>query len=221
MAAPKLREVRLELQARLGFGAVDNPIIAPILNSFINEAQRQLYKVGFFKSLHHVWTTVAPAGIDPIDFPSDTFGTLNPDKIIGIEANLGSGTMPAYRPITEGADQNLRSQTVATFPARYERDVSGLYVYPPRDADYTLKIEGYRAISDLKLDDDTLSIDKDNVFALALAAGKSHYRHPDAQLYMTKANAILNAVKWENTGPRVIKHGRCRDDDPLPRPVVV
>ena len=220
MAAPKLREVRLELQARLGFGAVDNPVIAPILNSFINEAQEQLYAVGWFKSLEHVWSLTVISGSSVTAYPTDSFGDLNPDRIIEVSANFGDAGNPAYREVKEGVTQNLRAQVVESFPARYERQFDGLAVFPPRDKDYPFQIKGMRALVALRDDDDRLSIDKPLVFALALAAGKSHYRHPDAQLYITKATGILNSVKWQQSGPRIIKPKGC-DEDPTPRPVVV
>jgi hypothetical protein len=220
MAAPTLREVRLELQARLGFGATDNPAIAPILNSFINESQEQLYAVGWFKNLEHTWYETALAGSSITAYPTDAFGALNPDRIESIAADFGSPGSPSLRPVKEGASPNLRAQVVSTFPGRYERDVAGIAIYPPRDKDYDLHIKGMRQLTPLRDDGNTLSIDKPLVFALALAAGKSHYRHPDAQLYLTKANAILNAVKWQQSGPRLIKP--CdHDEDPIPRPVVV
>lgn len=220
MIAPKLREVRLELQARLGFGAIDNPQVAPILNSFINEAQEQLYAVGWYKSLEHIWTVTVIAGDSVTAFPTDSFGELNPDRIKEVSANLGSNATPSFKKIDEGATQNLRAQTVEACPARYERQSDGFAVYPPRDRDYQFKIKAMRTLTPLSNDDDRLSIDKPTVFALALAAGKSHYRHPDAQLYLTKANSLLNSVKWQQSGPRIIKPKDC-DDDPLPRPVVV
>jgi hypothetical protein len=220
MANPKLREVRLELQARLGFGAVDNPAIAPILNSFINEAQEQLYAVGWFKNLDHVWSVTALTGSAVISIPTDAFGALNSDRIEEVSANFGSVGSPAYREVKEGVSQNLRAQVVASFPARYERQSGGIAIFPPRDVDYPVQIKGMRALVPLRDDGDELSIDKPLVFALALAAGKSHYRHPDAQLYLTKANGHLNAVKWQQSGPRIIKPKGC-DDDAEPRPVVV
>lgn len=220
MAAPTLREVRLELQARLGFGAADNPAIAPILNSFINEAQEQLYAIGWFKNLEHTWYETATTGSAVIGYPTDAFGDLNPDRIEDVSADFGSAGSPSMREVKEGVSPNLRAQTVASFPARYERQVGGLAIFPPRDRDYDIHIRGMRQITPLRDDGNTLSIDKPLVFALALASGKSHYRHPDAQLYLTKANSILNSVKWQQSGPRLIKAG-CEDDDPLPRPVVV
>ena len=124
------------------------------------------------------------------------------------------------REVKEGASANLKAQTIASFPERYERDAAGIEIYPPRDKDYDIHIKAMRQLTPLRDDGNTLSIDKPLVFALALAAGKSHYRHPDSQLYLTKANAILNAVKWQQSGPRLIKPAD-QDYDPIPRPVVV
>jgi hypothetical protein len=220
MAAPTLREVRLELQARLGFGATDNPAIAPILNSFINDAQEQLYAIGWFKHLEHTWDVTALAGSSIVAYPTDSFGALNPDRIQSVDADFGSSGDPALREVKEGATPSLRAQTVASFPAKYERAVSGLEIFPPRDKDYAVRIRGMRTLVGLRDDSNALSIDKPMVFALALASGKSHYRHPDAQLYLTRANSLLNAVKWQQSGPRLIKPAD-QDCDPMPRPVVV
>lgn len=220
MKAPTLREVRLELQARLGFGAVDNPAITPILNSFINEAQEQLYGVGQYKSLQHVWTFTAPTGSANVSYPNDAFGECNPDKIIRVSVNIGSAGAPNYREVKEGISAQLRNQVVPSTPYRYERRSDGFEFAPARDQDYTLIVEGMRILVPLRADGDLLSIDKKLVFALALAAGKSHYRHPEAQLYLTKAQGILNSAKWDNTGPRVF-HPDDNKDEPMPRPVVV
>lgn len=220
MAAPNLREVRLELQARLGFGASDNPVITPILNSFINEAQEQLYGVGRYKTLEHVWTFTAATGSANVAYPTDAFGECNPDKISKLSVNIGSSGAPNYREVKEGIDAQLRNQVVASTPWRYERRIDGFEFAPARDKDYSLIVEGMRVLVPLRADGDRLSIDKKLVFALALAAAKSHYRHPEAQLYLTKAQGILNAAKWDNSGPRVF-HPDDGKDDPMPRPVVV
>jgi len=220
MAAPKLREVRLELQARLGFGAVDNPVITPILNSFINEAQEQLYAVGRYKTLEHDWFFTAATGSANVAYPTDAFGECNPDKIVEVHVNIGSAGAPDYREVKEGITPQFRNQVVASTPWRYERRLDGLEFAPARDKDYPMLIKSMRVLTPLRDDSNTLSIDKKLIFALALAAAKSHYRHPEAQLYLTKAQGILNAAKWDNAGPRVF-HPNDNRDDPMPRPVVV
>lgn len=217
----KLRNARLELQARLGYGAADNAAIAPILNSFIDEAERQLYAIGTFKYLETFWDFTVPAGSANVAYPTDLAkGACNPDKITDLQVNVGTALNPSWDTVKEGIRPCDYSTTATSQPFRYERRSDGFEFSPERDVSYTCRVFSMRARVELVQDDDPLLIDWDLVFPLALAAAKSHYRHPDAQLYLTKASSVLSAVKWQQTGPRIYSPPG-QDDDPEPKPVVV
>jgi hypothetical protein len=215
----KLRKVRLELQARLGFGATDNPTIAPILNSFIDEAERQLYAIGTFKELQSYWDLTVPVGSANVAYPTSSFGKMNPDKIDSVWVDLGAGSA-AWAEIEEGIRPCDYTNNSTSNPSRYERRSDGFEFHPERDASYAVRIFSTKERTPLANDDDELVIDRDLVFALALAAAKSHYRHPDSQLYLTKAQGILNAVKWQQAGPKLIRP-KDKEASSLPKPRVV
>lgn len=218
----KLKKARLELQARLGFGSSDNPVMSPILNSFIDEAERQLYSIGDFKYLQTYWDVTAAAGSAIVGYPTDvTKGDCNPDKIYDVRVNIGTVGSPSWAPVKEGIRPSDYNNALTSWPQRYERRSGGFEFSPPRDSDYTIRVFSARTRPQLTQDDNAMLIDWDLVFPLALAAAKSHYRHPDAQLYLTKANNILNSVKWQQHGPRIFSPPGREDDDPLPKPQVV
>lgn len=216
----KLRKCRLELQARLGFGNADNPAIAPILISFIAEAEKQLYALGKFRHLQAYWDVTAATGAAVIAYPTDvTKGDLNPDKISEIRCNIGTPTNESWAEIKEGIRPCDYQSSISNYPCRYERRADGLELAPIRDQSYTVRVWGSRKLKDLLQDGDVINLDWDLVFPVALAAAKSHYRHPDAQLYLTKSQGILNGVKWDNSKKIFSPPGR--DTEPEPKPVVV
>lgn len=214
----KLRDVRIELQVRLGFGSVDQPVLAPILNSFLAEAQEQLYKVGTFKALERYWDMTVAAGTANIAFPSDGGEVLNEEKITDVKVDIGNGS-PYWNPVIEGIRPCDYNDTATGYPRRYERRSGEFEFVPERDVSYTVRVFGSRKLNQLRDDDDTFDIDDRLCFIVALSYAKQHYRHPDAKEYMGKASSIFAAVKWGNAGPKLVK----AEDDPVaePRPVVV
>lgn len=216
----KLREARLELQARLGFGGADNPAIAPILISFIKDAEKQLYALGRFRYLKDYWDVTAAAGSAIVAYPTDvTKGDINSDKIDKVCCNIGSVSNESWSEVKEGIRPEDYVSSVTFYPFRYERRATGFEFAPARDQSYTIRVWGTRKLRDLSQDGDVLNIDWDLVFPVALAAGKSHYRHPDSQLYLTKSQGILNGVKWDNSKKVFSPPGR--DMEPEIKPQVV
>lgn len=220
MAKRKLRDVRIELQARLGYGSVDQPALAPILNSFLREAQEQLYQIGTFKDLSTYWDVTVASGSANIAYPT-TPTELNPDKITDVRVNTGTVGAPNWQPVIEGIRPSDYTNVGAGIPARYERRSDGFELSPPRDKAYTVRVFAMRKLDQIREDDDTFDIDDSLCFQVALAAAKEHYRHPDAKTYLNKAGSVLSAVKWNNTGPKLIRPADKEDDTPDPRPVVI
>lgn len=216
----KLRSCRLELQSRLGFGSTDNPAISPILISFIVEAEKQLYAIGRFKHLQDFWDVTAPTGSAIVAYPTHvTKGDANPDKISEIRCNIGTVSCESWAEVKEGIRASDYNSAVSAYPCRYERRSSGLELAPIRDIDYTVRIWATRKLRSLSQDSDVINLDWDLVFPVALASAKSHYRHPDSQLYLSKSQSILNGVKWDNSKKIFSPPGRDCEAEPKPQVV--
>lgn len=218
MAYRKLRDVRIELQARLGFGSTDQSRLAPILNSFLQEAQEQLYAIGFFKSLDTYWDVTVPSGSANVAYDVTVGKLMSPDKIREIKVDIGSGS-PYWNPVTEGIRPCDYNNDQTGYPVRYEKRGDGLEFSPGRDQAYTVRVFGMRKLNQLRDDDDAFDIDDRLCFVVALGAAKAHYRHPDAKEYQGKAGSVFASVKWANSN-KLIKAAD-KEESAEPRPVVV
>lgn len=217
----KLRDVRLELQARLGYGTSDVATITPILNSFLADAQRQLYEVGTYKALTKYWDITVPPGSANVAYPSTSGNEMNPDKVTRVMVDIGSSGTPYFVPVQEGIRPCDYNDNSASYPRRYERRGDGFEFSPARDKAYTVRVFGMRKLRQLRDDDDEFDIDDRLCLMLALAAAKAHYRHADSKEYMGKAASILASVKWGNAGPKLYRAHDREDAAVEPRPVVV
>jgi hypothetical protein len=216
-----LREVRIALQARLGYGAVDQPALTPILNSFLSDAQEQLYSIGWYKHLEMYWDLTVGAGSANVAYPAAA-PFMEPDKIREVRVNIGTVGSPSWQEVKEGVTPGMYSDTSSTYPRRYERR-DGEFEFSPatRDKSYTARVFGMRKLNQLRDDDDTFDVPDNLVFNVALGAAKEHYRHPDAKSYLGKAASILASAKWANAGPKLIRPCDKEEDEVEPKPVVV
>jgi hypothetical protein len=217
----KLRDVRIELQARLGFGATDQSQLAPILNSFITEAQEQIYLAGYWRKLREFWDLTAAAGTGIVAYPVAGVGgqtaTLNTDKIESVWVDIGAGSA-YWVPVVEGITPGTYNDTALAYPRRYEKREDGFELAPERDVAYTIRVFGHRTLGQLRDDDDTLDVNDRLVFVVALSYAKAHYKHSDAKEYLGKASKIFSDIRWANSS-KLIKAGE--EEEAEPRPVVV
>lgn len=224
MARRKLRDLRVALQARLGFGSVEQPALTPILNSFLYEAQYQLFKAGEWKELNRYWDMTVPVGSANVAYPTDATVTpneiLDPDTVTKMAVDIGSGT-PSWNPVTEGITlSHYNTVDQEHHPARYERRSNGFEFWPTRDVEYTVRVWGKRKLSAFEQDGDVASLDDSAIFLVALADAKGHYRQPDAQVYQGKASTLFAQLKHAAM-KGIKKPPGDPDDEVQPRPVVV
>jgi hypothetical protein len=216
----KLRDVRIELQARLGFGATDQPALTPILNSFLREAQEQLYAIGYYKTLEQYWDLTAPSGSANVAYPAAS-PYLNPEKIRDVRVNTGTVGAPNWAAVKEGIQPGMYSDNATGYPRRYERRTGAFEFHPERDASYAVRVFGMRVLNRLRDDDDTFDVPDNLCFIIALGAAKEHYRHPDAKTYLGKGATVLADAKWSGFGPKLIHPPDREIEEAEPKPVVV
>lgn len=218
MARRKLRDIRVAIQARLGFGAVEQPAITPILNSFLYEAQYRLFLAGEWPTLTRYWDFTVALGAANVAYPIDTGVALDADTITKVAVNIGAGTAH-WIPVERGISLAHYSQsTQQHHPARYELRVDGFEFWPTRDKAYTARVWGKRELPSFSQDSDEAALDDSAIFLVALADAKAHYRQPDAQKYEAQAAAIFTAMK-HSAIKGILRAGP--EEDPMPRPVVV
>lgn len=229
MALPtnrNLGDLRLELSARLGFASTGNasgPKQA-VLNSFLQNAQDQLYYAFDWKQLKKVFTFNASStpslgqSQQYIDYPDD----VNPDRILEMSSK-GINTTD-FDPMQEGIDLSHRNTTTTDRPRRYAlRDQ--IEIWPVTDqSGYTIRMEYIKRLSAFTQDSHatSLPVEKDGlIFLHALANAKGHYRHPDAQAYAGQLNTFLGRLRSkESPNSRYIRGVFPDSPDPYyPRPV--
>lgn len=221
MAYRTLGELRQELQDRLGFGLAGSSgnINRRILNSFLRDAQWQLYWQAEWPALT-LWADVTIAsGSAAVSYPSD----VNMDRILRFGVNIGTAGSPQWTEMCEGIDlMHYNSYTTTSgYPVRYARRASGFEILPARDRDYTGKLFYLTPLARFTQDGDPSTIDDSIVFLMALANGKAHYKHRDADQYASQLTAALARVKSTQWGNQRFLPKDRRQSEPLPRPTVV
>lgn len=216
-----LGELRQELQDRLGFGAAGSAANANlrILNSFLRDAQWQLYHQAHWPALLTVEDFTIGSGSGVVAYAS----TWNTDRIIKIAANIGTAGTPQWVDLFEGIDTEHYNHysTTPGYPCRYERRSNGLQILPTRDQNYTGKITYMAPLSAFTQDAHRATIDDGIVFLMALANAKAHYKHKDADQYASQLTAVLTRIKGTQWGNKRFLPRGSEPPDPLPRPVVV
>lgn len=220
-----LLQLRQLVMRRCGFGnQIDNPPpgVAEMIDSFLYEAQYSLYNRFSSLRLERFFTWQLLAGVNLYGVGDNIDGCskrINPDKIEyvgairegGLWTRLIAGIPPSYNsyPSTTG------------YPIRYEiRQCIEVWPMPDNTAGQ-LVIKGGAYLGPFEADDDVASIDDSLIFALALADAKAHYRQPDADRYVQRAEVLLNALVAGTHLTRKYVPGESYDDysvyvQPLP-----
>lgn len=193
-----LKQLRDAIMRRLGWGnqlANPPPGSVDMINSFLYEAQYSLYMR--FDSLrgerYFTWQLLAGVGLYGLNANLETCAkVLNPDKIhwVGV---VRPGNL--WTTLVAGIPELLNSYpNTSGYPVRYElRQCLQVWPVPTADAGQ-LVIKGIFDLLPFAADTDVCTVDDSMVFALALADAKAHYRQPDADRYIGRAEAILNAL---------------------------
>jgi hypothetical protein len=196
-----LGELRTDLMIRLGFAAQalnPPPGMAALLNSFLQSAQRILYrKYEVLRTERYFRWICIPGtrfyGIRADDGDDVCDLRLDPYKVrwVGIEdlngqwAELICGIPPErYTNLVN----NWRSR-----PSRYEIRQC-IEIYPPPDRAYALRVRGHFGLQPFTLDTHQTTIDSETVFLHALGTAKRHYRHPDAPDYFNQLTDYIGSL---------------------------
>jgi hypothetical protein len=216
-----LGELRSELLARLGMGAMgaSGGSNATMIDSFLRNAQAQLYRMQDWKHLTDYQDKTLGTSQNLLDYPDA--GTLVP-------ANTSARDKRVLRIETEHAGQwRLLEEGIRTadwdtmdtesYPSRFER-LAQILVYPKADQAYTVRIWFVADLTRFTQDNDRPGLDDEMIFLHALANAKAHYRQPDAATYQGQLNTMLATLRGQS-----FKGVYRRDDRPPaePRPVVV
>ena len=114
-----------------------------------------------------------------------------------------SSASPNIYPLIEGIDwPHDNYPTPETRPSRYERR-SQIEIWPsPDSANYKIWLEYVQRLGRFTMDADRASIDEDIILLHALSNSKSHYGHPDADIYIQQLNALLQRLKSGGLGSK-------------------
>lgn len=185
-----LSDCRNELAARLGFGAMvgAGQMNAPILNSFLADAQEQLYLALDWPELVTFDEKQTNVGQAFYDWPAN----VNLRRILSVAVRI-SGNL--WHPLQRGIEFSHRSVPTSSYPLRYEPTAQQMEVWPVPGAAYTLRRYYVQALGRFTQNDDPVTLEGRLVLLFALANAKAHYKHSDAQLYFKQAEDLLTDIK--------------------------
>lgn len=208
-----LTQLREELMVRLGFAAqLANPPpgMAALLNSFLQDAQEQLYFRYDTLRTERWFTWQTSIGSRFYDVPIDCLESLNFRKITG--AYLQDGE--TWYPLQAGIDPLLFNITANGLPTNYELR-KYVEIFPaPDSADYLIRLKGHIGLLKFTDNDDRTTIDSRPVFLMALANAKAHYGQPDAGNYIGQLETLIRGLVAGAHGTKRYILG----DDEYPRP---
>lgn len=195
-----LLNMRNRMMIRLGYpNQINNPPpgMASLLNEFLQDAQRIIYKQvqraskrteRFFR-----WTMVPGQRYYGLTDNDNCCGAvLDSDKItwVGFE-DLNE----AWYRLDEGIPPEYYTRASINFgwPTRFEIR-SCIEIFPAPQAAYTLWVKGDFGLAPLAADSDRATIDDEAVFLLALGNAKTHYGQKDAQSVMAQAGNYMKGI---------------------------
>lgn len=222
MAYRTLEDLRTELLARLGMGAMgaSGGANRTAIDSFLRNAQAQLYRLQDWKHLVDYKDATLGTSQNVLDYPSSgTFtaaATCARDKrVLNVQTVYGG----QWRDLIEGIRTgDWNTMDVQAFPQRFER-YAQLLVYPKADQAYQVRIWFVQDLGRFTQANDVATLDDEMILLHALANAKAHYRQPDAETYQGQLNAMLASLRGQSFTGAVYR----RDEVPPaePRPQVV
>jgi len=215
MSNESLGTLRSKLRARLGFSGVGAAagVQQENLNVILQQAQRLLYEAHDWARLREYSEKTVGVNQHLIDYPVNA----NPDRIRAISV-LRSGVWSP--PLEKGIrPSDYTNQDQLQYPVKWE-PYAQIELFPKSDAVYTLRIFYIRNLDRFTNDDDNSTIDSDLIFTVALGDAKAHYRHPDAKVFMDRADSLLMKLKGQSWGRDVFRPSEYVEEV-IPKPVVV
>jgi hypothetical protein len=191
-----LGQLRADLQRRLGFGQSGNAGIvnSPIMDSFLQDAQEQLYPVCDWRELCAVEERDVGVAQQYMDYPAD----CNVERIQRIAVWDGG----EWQQLEEGISLEQRSVDLGNSPLAYERR-DQIELWPVPNAIYQVRIEYVRTLGRFTDSNDRCSLPDRDVFLVALSNAKAHYKQQDAANYQAQADALLVRLKAMHRGKTV------------------
>ncbi len=224
-----LGDLRQELRVRLGFGATGASQGAnnDLLNSFLQNAQLEVYWLQDWKKLHTYVDKTVGVGQNLVDYPTTAAGdsaTLDPNRLVptaGSKSPIWVKDANRWIPLDQGINEDLwdTMDQQDTYPARFEL-LDQILLWPKSDSLRTLRIWGIKALDRFTQDGDRASVDDSLIFLHALAHGKTHYGRADAPVYMSQWERISGKIKGAQIGSNRVFRRRVQNEI-LPKPVVV
>lgn len=224
MAYRTLGELRSELMARLGMGAMGaSGASQTLMDSFLRNGQTQLYWAQDWKHLTDYADASLGVGQNLLDYP--TAGTMNAGigcerdkRVLRIETVYGG----QWRRLIEGIDTpHWNTMDTQSFPTRFERYAQTL-IYPKADQVYSIRFWFVGDLARFTQDNDRAALDDEMVLLHAVTNAKAHYRHPDAKLYEGQLSALMSSLRAQSFGSGRQGVVQRRDtEEPLVRPAVV
>lgn len=203
--AETLGELRTDLLVRLGYAAQaanPPPGMVPLLNSFLQRAQKTLYRRYRALQTERIYRwTMTPGerfyGIrDNID---DCPKKLEPNRISWVGLTDLNG---AWLSLSNGIPPEFYTSSMYNgMPSHYEIRQC-IEIFPAPDAAYTLRVKGHFGLMRFTEDTDPCTIDSELLFMWALANAKNHYGQPDASDIAAQAQTYLRDLIAENHGTR-------------------
>ncbi|MEX2964485.1 hypothetical protein [Microbulbifer sp. TYP-18] len=192
-----LEKLRQQLSARLGFGgqAGASSVNAPILNSFLYDAQQQLWEQVDWHHLIRFADKTVGYGQRLLEYPQD----CDPERVLSVAVYDGVEWLPLAR----GIDWQHRDPlNTLDRPCRWEM-ADQLELHPQADRTYPLRIRYVRKPDRFEGEGDRASLNDNLIFLHALYNAKLHYRQPDADRYGAQLESELLQVKSRSRGRRV------------------
>lgn len=188
-----LKELRGRMMRRLGFGAqVNNPPpgMTDLLNDFLQEAQRFLYRRYDVLRTERFYSWPLTAGIRMYDFAENMEActkVMDPRKVTWVGVIRGG----IWTQLECGIPPELYSNEPGGWPLRYEIRQC-IEVWPmPVNTEGKLVVKGHFGLEAFAADTDKTTIDDQLVFSLALANAKAHYGRPDAGNPIQQMEAMM------------------------------
>lgn len=188
-------ELRAEVLARLGMGGMgaSGGANQALIDSFLRNAQSQLYWMQDWKRLTRFEDATTGAGQSEYDYPE---ACERDQRVLRVEVLVGGRLVGLHEGIEAAHWSTMDSQGP---PARYER-MAQLVVWPKADGAYTLRTWFVADLGRFTQNGDRATLDDELILLHAIAAAKAHYRQPDAQLYQGQLDTQLARLRGQSFG---------------------
>lgn len=211
-----LEELRTELRAVLGFGSSGAAAGANqvLIDSHLRSAQTLLYYTHNWAHLRKWEDLSLGASQYLIDYPA----TADQDRVQALSVLRGGVWSPA---LPKGIPpEAYTTQDNASWPQRWE-PYAQIQIWPLSDQAYTLRCFYIQALGAFTENDDRASLDDTAIMMLAKWTTKAHYRQPDAGVWQTQAETLINKLKAKSWGQSTFNPKDYQQYEPLVRPQTV